>query len=242
MIDLITSCIISRSADDLNTQMVVKLDGQEFRVAICDKCEDEASPKVIKEKLRERLRILKGLCNEANVLLGTNLTLDSLYALGVQTSNACQPPPVAAQPPPVVQPVGHAGAPPRRAGRQPVISNKPISRDRASMPSRAAQARAPDMPSQRPAQGPKAAGGTASIDIPGMTDGRLVKEDQTGHTEIRIMENVNPIASRSGAMLETSHRDPHWCPQCLGEGIIQHGGQTSECRACGGSGILLPNH
>ena len=45
------------------------------------------------------------------------------------------------------------------------------------------------------------------------------------------MENVNPIASKSGAFLETSARDNHWCTQCQGDGIIQHGEQIGPARA-----------
>lgn len=54
MIDLSQNCIFSGTTDNLNTTMVVKVDGKEYKVAISDEYEDEAIPSKIKKLVVER--------------------------------------------------------------------------------------------------------------------------------------------------------------------------------------------
>jgi len=55
MIDLSQTCIFSNSTDNLNTTMVVKIDGKEYKVSISDEYEDEAVPSKIKKLVKERV-------------------------------------------------------------------------------------------------------------------------------------------------------------------------------------------
>lgn len=55
MKDLSRSCIFDGNTDNLNTTMEVALDGERYKVAVCEGCEDEASPGAIKKLIPNRL-------------------------------------------------------------------------------------------------------------------------------------------------------------------------------------------
>ena len=49
MKNLSLSCIFDDSTDNLNTTMEVVLDDERYKVSVCDRCEDDASPGAIKK-------------------------------------------------------------------------------------------------------------------------------------------------------------------------------------------------
>lgn len=86
MIDLSQNCIFSGTTDNLNTTMVVKVDGEEYKVAISDEYEDEAVPSKIKklvvEKASERESKLEQLQRLAEEL-GYSLSAQELQNQGL---------------------------------------------------------------------------------------------------------------------------------------------------------------
>ena len=59
MKDLSRSCIFDGSTDNLNTIMEVVLDDEKYKVAVCNECEDEASPSAIKKLIPKKLEELE---------------------------------------------------------------------------------------------------------------------------------------------------------------------------------------
>lgn len=57
MIDLSNTCIFSGTSDNLNTVMKVTVDGQEYKVAISEEFEEEASLGAIKKKIKEQAEV-----------------------------------------------------------------------------------------------------------------------------------------------------------------------------------------
>jgi len=55
MRDLSQSCIFDDSSENLNTTMNITLEGEKYKVAVCDACEDQAAPSAIKKIIPDRL-------------------------------------------------------------------------------------------------------------------------------------------------------------------------------------------
>lgn len=77
MIDLSSSCIFSGSTEDLNTTMMVTVDGHKYKVAISEEYEDQAIPSKVKELVAEKanereakLQKLQALAEELGIPLG----------------------------------------------------------------------------------------------------------------------------------------------------------------------------
>lgn len=103
MSKLMSSCIICSGETNLNTTMDVKQEDAKYTVSICTTCEDEASPKKVREALLLQLEKFKKLIEDAKGL-GVTLTLDQLTGTGKGLLVA-KP---AVAPAPVAQPTNQA--------------------------------------------------------------------------------------------------------------------------------------
>ena len=65
--DLTASCVMCSNTSDLNTTMTVKHGDASFTIKICNKCED-TSPKVIREKLADKIKQLEEFMAQAEKL------------------------------------------------------------------------------------------------------------------------------------------------------------------------------
>jgi hypothetical protein len=68
MIDLSRNCLFCGSDKGLNTTMTVKIGDTDFKVAVCEAHEDEASPKAVREKAGEKAREIQELKEKAEKL------------------------------------------------------------------------------------------------------------------------------------------------------------------------------
>ena len=89
MSDLSTFCIVCASKKTLNTKMDVKNGAKKYTVAICGKCEDTATPKVVQGKLTEKLTNMKGLIAQAKEM-GLDLSMEQLTGSGIVVPKAIE--------------------------------------------------------------------------------------------------------------------------------------------------------
>lgn len=222
MLDFSKTCILCKTNEELNTQSVLKVEDERYQVSVCDRCEEDASPKRMRVSLTERLDVIKNLCEEANALLGTDLSLESLIR------GIVAPTPVAAAP---VE-VGAAESPAvlRQEGGVRIMS-QPIRRGGEQRGAAVTQKEVTEA---------KTAGTGERVQI------ERSKHDKIGdievHSEIRIFDNTAPIESKIGHEFE-GHRA---CRACMsdpskpqGDGVVMVNGRSVLCNACGGSGLLF---
>jgi hypothetical protein len=98
MRDLSQSCIFDDNSENLNTTMNISLDDEKYKVAVCDNCEDLASPKAIKELIPIKLKKLDEKSQQLELLklaaaeLGFDLVKSGSSELMIPTPKIKEPP------------------------------------------------------------------------------------------------------------------------------------------------------
>ena len=205
MIQMTKTCVICKAATSLNTQTLIKIEEQQYQVSVCGNCEDNASPKVVREALSKRLELLRAMCLEVNSLLGGDLTIDKIIS-----GRVSQPAPAAVE----TEEAAEEGP-----GGVKVLS-KPIQRGQA-------RANAPVRPGQRPPPPKNALGKPIAIpkeagDVKIITDQskiQSINNTKLGgggwHPCPRCVDHSNPRTTAGTGLVGNKP-----CANCAGTGLV----------------------
>lgn len=228
MSKLLEACLVCNASSSLDTT-TVKVDGKPYAVAVCANCNDDASPKVLREAFSKKMEKFNILIKNAKEL-GVELTLESLIGAG----NSLVVPTVA-------QPAVTTQAPVAKQPAQPSAPKATALRDDKGnvLPATTylVQKQKIDAPMARrnKSEGVE----PLKTEIPS----KIVSNSGTLHVTIRNMsskefdERFKAQAHRSTATNEdVTKLTP--CHVCAGEGWVkqQNNKQPILCKACDGVG------
>lgn len=231
MSKLLESCLICNSTTSLDTT-TVKVEGKTYSVSVCGNCNDDASPKVLRESFAKKMEKFNILIQNAKEL-GVELTLEALIGAG----NSLVVPtavPVAAQQAvpaaPAARPQPVQAAPKSMALRDEKGNLLPattflVTKQKIDAP----------MSRRSKSEGVE----VLKTEIPS----KIVSNSGTLHIEIRNMsskqfdDRFKAQAHRSTVANEDITKLTP-CPSCAGEGWIKQGNskQPVLCKECDGVG------
>lgn len=230
MSKLLESCLLCNSTDKLDTTSA-KFDSKTYNVSVCSNCIDDASPKVLREALTNKLDKFKVLIENAKAL-GVDLTMDTLIGAGQSLVV-----PTASAPVPVAAPVA---APPK--SKQIEQAPKMISlRDEKGnqLPATTYLVTKQKIDAPMARMNKKEGVEPLKTEIPS----KIVSNSGTLHVTIRNMsskefdDRFKAQAHRSTQMNEDVTKFVP-CHACAGEGWIKTGNnkQPTLCKECDGVG------
>jgi hypothetical protein len=109
MSDFSQTCIFDGSSDDLNTIMEVTYEGEKYKIAVCDGCEDDASLGAIKKRIPNKIKELEekdaelDKLRDAAAALGFDLVKAGMGELMIPVASESDPPAIQPQPSPQPQ-------------------------------------------------------------------------------------------------------------------------------------------
>lgn len=218
-----------QATESLNTNTTIKVsENEQYSVSVCFKCEDNASPKVMRSSLIAFLNRTNGICIELTKYLGYEVTLESICNPDNFIKPATQ---IAVEEEQQIEETAEVEQPQAKQQKQPVIPrqnkqnslmlNKPINRDQRR--GGGAPAPAPQFRNQKVLNKIKDPTGKP-IDLP---------------KDVIVVQNENKIESKSSNFGDASYKDGYrQCHVCNGEGGVFSEEKIKVCTTCGGSGLM----